>query len=58
MSKNQFKVGDEVALKCGGPVMVVKGVEAAKAEVLCTWFAGTKIKEAGFIPETLKKSKE
>lgn len=53
---NQFKKGDKVRLKGGGPtmnpVMVIKSID--EKGVTCTWFdAKGELKEAVFEPETL-----
>ena len=42
---NEFKVGDAVKLKIGGPKMVVREVRGVLHDsVHCQWFAGTKLK--------------
>lgn len=62
----QFKVGDIVVLKSGGPKMTVTkatGILADKSEVQCSWFAGAKQEHGTFpiaaletaVPETTKK---
>lgn len=52
---HQFKVGDVVMLKSGGPEMTVNEVGESLGEPLvrCTWFAGKKNERASFKPETL-----
>ena len=52
----QFKTGDIVQLKSGGPKMTVK--TAKKGEVTCTWFSGSKQQSGWFDPDTLKKIEE
>ena len=37
---DDFKVGDVVMLKSGGPVMTVK--EVSPDDIFCTWFADDK----------------
>ncbi len=37
-----FKVGDVVKLKSGGPEMTVEGVTDDGQKAICTWFAGNK----------------
>ncbi|KTC81761.1 YodC family protein [Legionella brunensis] len=54
---NQFKVGDVVILKSGGPKMTVVSVEAEN-ELRCTWFVNGEIKEDFFILDILKKTEE
>ncbi|HWE86636.1 MAG TPA: DUF2158 domain-containing protein [Terracidiphilus sp.] len=52
---DQFKVGDIVQLKSGGPPMTVKSVEVLNGECLCEWFGGgNTLKSHKFFPETLK----
>jgi uncharacterized protein YodC (DUF2158 family) len=62
-----FKVGDVVKLKSGGPEMTVKyivGTDKAKDfdftvanyiknDVVCRWFENDNLKDAVFSPETL-----
>ena len=47
----EFKTGDVVQLKSGGPKMTVTGYSSTggRAEVYCTWFAGAK-SDGGFFP--------
>jgi uncharacterized protein YodC (DUF2158 family) len=54
---SEFKVGDKVILKSGGPEMVIKGIgdyTIYKDAILCTWFDRTGIHEEVFVRETLK----
>jgi uncharacterized protein YodC (DUF2158 family) len=54
----QFKVGNIVQLKSGGPPMTVKSVEALDGECFCEWFGdGSTLKSHTFFPETLKEAK-
>ena len=41
-----FKVGDQVKLNSGGPVLTVEKAEAGK--VVCQWFDGKKARKAEF----------
>jgi len=53
----QFKAGDVVQLKSGGPLMTVTEVgidTSGTPEVWCTWFAGTEQKHGHFPAETVK----
>lgn len=54
----QFKAGDVVQLKSGGPKMTVKQVGnsgmTGRLTVWCNWFEGTKLMSGDFAPETLK----
>ena len=55
-----FKVGDTVMLKSGGPVMTVFKVPDATRELSdygCTWFSSTKRKKEDHFPgETLERA--
>ncbi len=59
-----FEVGEIVQLKSGGPKMTIAGVDTtsantpAKRGIYCQWFAGKKLEEGYFKPESLKKSSE
>jgi len=48
----QFKVGDVVKLKSGGPAMTVS--ELAVTQVWCMWFEGTEQKQAIFPVDALE----
>lgn len=37
----EFKAGDLVELKCGGPTMVIKAISTDKESALCEWFNQT-----------------
>lgn len=55
---DQFKVGDIVQLKSGGPPMTFRSVDAVNGDCLCEWFGGgNTLKSHKFLPETLKESK-
>ena len=51
--ENEFKVGDTVSLKSGGPAMSVCGV--TKTAIGVQWFQGSDLKEASFIKDMLRK---
>ena len=56
-----FKEGEIVQLKSGGPKMTVKSVSAMgrkKDELLCQWFAGSKLNTGYFTSESLIKVSE
>ena len=53
MANGDWKVGDLVQLKSGGPTMTVVEV-APKGYVHATWFAGAKKESGGFPPEALQ----
>lgn len=48
----QWKPGDVVVLKSGGPKMTIKFVE--HGEACCTWFQGGKVSEQRFSLEMLQ----
>lgn len=52
----QFKVGDIVELKSGGPKMTVKSEYTAYGGVVCQWFSGKKLEIGTFEPETLVRT--
>jgi len=46
----EFKVGDCVQLKGGGPIMTCsESQKTGKEKIACQWFAGKKL-ESGFFP--------
>lgn len=50
-AKKLFKSGDLVVLKSGGPEMTVKAVFSD--EIVCQWFAGKKLEQGRFVPDSL-----
>ena len=52
---DQWKVGDVVRLKSGGPVMTVHRV-TSEGTCECTWFVNDEPKYETFVPETLRKA--
>ena len=57
----KFQVGEIVQLKSGGPRMTVEEVGSAVLggdTVHCRWFAGAKLQDGHFIPESLERPKE
>ena len=50
---NFFKVGDQVQLKSGGPVMTVKEISGGES-ILCVWFNDVELVYANFLQETLE----
>ncbi len=57
MPEKEFKVGDEVILKSGGPVMTVQEVEDTDT-VVCQWFVdGKKLEYGSFPMASLKRYK-
>ena len=62
MNKHEFKVGDVVTLKSGGPPMTVNEVlnmsEDTKGCIKCRWFDVKKqLKKGEFSPDSLEVSK-
>jgi uncharacterized protein YodC (DUF2158 family) len=62
---DQFRKGDKVKLKGGGPVMTVEGPASEKLglkrggnKLICAWFDEKTLKRDGFDPETLEKAEE
>ena len=49
----EFKVGDIVQLKSGGPKMTVNFVNESLGWIGCVWFAGAKHEDARFSAEAL-----
>lgn len=52
----EFKPGDLVKLKSGGPLMTVKGIgtQGGKPHVLVVWFEQHTERNGTFMPETLE----
>jgi uncharacterized protein YodC (DUF2158 family) len=51
---SQFRPGDQVRLRSGGPPMTVLGVNARSGEVKCSWFdAGQAFHQEPFPPDAL-----
>lgn len=48
----QFKTGDVVRLKTGGPPMVVRAVSGDTA--YCQWFAGVELRQGTFLFSSLR----
>jgi uncharacterized protein YodC (DUF2158 family) len=51
---DQFKKGDAVELKSGGPPMTVESI-GKNGVVHCVWFEEKTLKRDGFEPEDLKE---
>lgn len=61
MDQEEFKVGDVVQLKSGGPKMTIEDIgnysfAGTEIKAKCVWFEGTKQKEGVFAPATLMKA--
>ena len=52
-SRHEFRPGDVVRLKTGGPEMSVVVVNEALNLVLCQWFVGDEVRSSHFAPESL-----
>ena len=52
----EFKAGDVVQLKSGGPLMTIKWIDGTEA--LCEWFEGSKKQEQMFEMTSLRQSAE
>ncbi len=53
-SMPDFKEGDIVKLKSGGPDMTVTNPKSLGDQVVCKWFAGSKVQEGKFHPDSLE----
>jgi len=53
---DNFKKGDTVRLKSGGPVMTIGGQEHGGSRVMCEWFDDGTAKHEFFYPEQLKSA--
>lgn len=51
----EFKPGDVVVLKSGGPKMTIAFRAESGNAWVCHWFEGATRRDGGFVPETLKK---
>ena len=54
---NQFKAGDVVVLKSGGPSMTVESVRSdagGNIRINCMWFDGPKVQRELFSPDSLE----
>ena len=49
----EFKVGDIVQLKSGGPKMTID-IVLGDGELKCQWFAGDELQEARFDPAVIQ----
>jgi uncharacterized protein YodC (DUF2158 family) len=50
----QFKLGDTVRLRSGGPVMTINEKAQGGAGPVCVWFADDDVKHHAFKPEALE----
>ena len=51
---DQIKEGSTVCLNSGGPVMTV--IRVAGDKVICTWFDGSQVQNAGFPASALRRA--
>lgn len=56
--KRRYKTGDIVKLKSGGPDMTVKGYDPLDKQLLCQWFAGSKLNAGYFDPDSVEPAGE
>lgn len=59
MAKTEsFKIGNQVQLLSGGPVMTVQRIDEGSRisgiTIYCQWFAGKKLESGRFAPDTLR----
>ncbi|EEW1253159.1 DUF2158 domain-containing protein [Escherichia coli] len=53
---DEFKTGDIVKLKSGGPDMTIRLFSSTQGNsFLCQWFAGKKLEQGYFRPESLER---
>ncbi len=55
----EFKIGDLVQLKSGGPTMTIIGMVPSDynpTAMICMWYVGDERKREEFAPATLKKA--
>ena len=50
---DEFKPGDVVVLKSGGPDMTVEKISTFNGDVVCQWFGGRKLEKGSFPPASL-----
>jgi uncharacterized protein YodC (DUF2158 family) len=53
-TQQQFKSGELVQLKSGGPVMTVQAFHNGSGNYHCTWFAGKKLDSGYFAPASIQ----
>jgi uncharacterized protein YodC (DUF2158 family) len=56
--RENFKPGDFVKLRVGGPKMIVDSINDYNQHASCQWFSGSKLNHGTFAPETLEKVAE
>ena len=55
MNQQEFKIGDVVQLKSGGPTMTVANVSGDSGTVVCHWFDDHgQLKKATLVSESVK----
>jgi len=54
-SNQEFKTGDTVQLKSGGPIMTIVKYDGDIREFRCSWFAGDKVEYGYFPPDSLQR---
>jgi uncharacterized protein YodC (DUF2158 family) len=54
----EFKVGEIVQLKSGGPKMTIDDPHVWPDKIRCHWFSGGKLNSGDFSAETLEYAKE
>ncbi len=53
----EFKTGDIVKLKSGGPDMTIKSFSSTQGNsFICQWFAGKKLEQGFFKPDSLERA--
>lgn len=55
MANVEFKIGDTVQLKSGGPKMTISSARDSQEDYLCMWFKGASREQGYFKDEVLKR---
>lgn len=55
MMAKDFKTGEVVQLKSGGPKMTVSSYAADGERVYCQWFSGSKLESGSFPVESVER---
>ncbi len=54
-----MKIGDAVQLKSGGPKMTIKRTDGPMGgNIVCQWFAGSKLQEGHFNADSIEPYKD
>lgn len=56
MANTEYKIGDIVQLKSGGPKMTISSLRDSANDYFCIWFKGANKESGYFKDEILKKA--